>query len=411
MDDQEKKKGRDFFDYVLLLAQNKKLIVRLACGGFLLSLLISFIMPNIYTGEVSFIAPQTYPKLINQVFVTQMAMADILTKGSLLEQKTPQDLYTDILQTNTIFDKIIKKFDLMKLYDCDYIEEARKELSKVFKIEIGKGSVMILRIDDKDPQRAADMANAFVKELMILLDHLDNLESAKRNEYFSSQLQETKAKLEEAENSFKLFKENTMLIETDKQAENIVTYLAQLKALVDSKDVELKVKKTYATAQNYDIRRIEEELLGLREKLRAMEASSSVRREGDVFIPTKNIPDLSLQYIRKYRDVKYYETLFELLSKLKALGNIDANNDAYTTLVIGWSLVPTMKSKPKRGLIVLGATFFSLLLAIIWIFIISYFDRFKHNEEDTARLYELQQSLRFPKIQRLSLSIRKRLKP
>ena len=86
-------------------------------------------------------------------------------------------------------------------------------------------------------------------------------------------------------------------------------------------------------------------------------------------LPTGKVPEAGLDYLRKYRDVKYYEAVFELLARQFELAKIDEAKEAAIVQVVDTAIVPDRKSKPKRALIVIGAAFVAGIIALLMTFI------------------------------------------
>ena len=126
--------------------------------------------------------------------------------------------------------------------------------------------------------------------------------------------------------------------------------------------------RTFATEQNPQMLRIQEELTSLRSEMARMEKNSSTDK-GDVLTPVGKAPEVGLEYIRKYRDVKYYETLFELLAKQYEMARIDEARDATLIQVLDRAMTPERKSRPKRTLIVLMTALIIGMLAVLFAFV------------------------------------------
>jgi tyrosine-protein kinase Etk/Wzc len=79
----------------------------------------------------------------------------------------------------------------------------------------------------------------------------------------------------------------------------------------------------------------------------------------------KNIPQSGLEYLRKLRDVKYNETVFELLAKQFEIAKIDEAKEGQAIQVVDPAIEPDKKSKPKRSLIVVIGTLAGLMMSIV----------------------------------------------
>ena len=386
----------NLLDYLIILVKRKKLIIAITLGSAIITAIICFIIPPTYQAETAILPPQQSSSTAAQL-LSQIGGAGGLTGivGGALGVQTPSDLYVGMLKSTTVADRIINRFDLMKLYDADYREDAREELLEdVLDTTSDKDSgIITVAIEDKDPKRAADMANAFVDELKNLTKGLAVTEAAQRRLFFEEQVKDTKTTLTKAEEEMKSFQEKTGVLDAEEQAKAVIEGDAALRAQIAAKEVELKVLRTYSTPNNPDLQKVEEALRGLKEELNKLEVKSGSGH--DPLMPTGRMPGVGTEYVRKLRDVKFNETLFELLSKQYEAAKLDEARDAAVIQVIDKALPPQKKAKPKTLLLIAvaacGGFFFSVLLA----FFMEYKERSSSNPETKEKLETLKKYAAF----------------
>ena len=377
----------NLLDYLIVLLKRKKLIISITSGAALITAIISLIMTPIYRAETRILPPQTGSSSIAVGMLSQMSGAQGITES--LGLKTPSDLYIGMLESRTIADRIIDRFNLMELYKAEYREDARKELFEdALEAETDKDTdIITIDVEDKDPKRAADMANAFVEELKNLTKGLAVTEASQRRLFFEEQLKDTKMALVKAEEEMQGFQEKTGALQVDAQTKAIIEGIAMLRAQIAAKEVQLKVMRTYATAQNPDLQRAEDELNGLKAELGKLEAKGGSGH--DSLIPTGRIPEIGTEYIRKLRDLKFNETLYELLAKQFEAAKLDEAKEAAVIQVIDKAIPPEKRAKPKRTLMVLIATFTGFFLSIFVAFFAEYKERASKDPENKARFETL----------------------
>ncbi|HQN20201.1 MAG TPA: Wzz/FepE/Etk N-terminal domain-containing protein, partial [Syntrophobacteraceae bacterium] len=195
----------DLFDCLLILAKRLKHIVTVTFGIAILGLIISLILPNQYEGIARVLPAQQGTPSISGMLMNQVSS----TVGGLAGA-TPSDVYAEILKGDTISNIIIDRFHLMELFETDTRLYTRKALSDISDINADKKSnIITITITDKEPQRAADMANAFVEELIKLNNKLAITTANQRKLFYETQLQDTREALARAEESLKHFMETT----------------------------------------------------------------------------------------------------------------------------------------------------------------------------------------------------------
>ena len=371
----------NLLDYLIILLKRKNLIIGIALGAAIITAIISFIMPPIYKAETAILPPQQSSSSAAQL-LTQIGPGGLtgLFGGAL-----PSDLYVGMLKSNTVADRIIERFGLMTLYKSDFREDAREELIEdVLDATSDKNSGIIsITIEDKDPKRAADMANAFVDELKNLTKGLAVTEAAQRRLFFEEQLKDAKTSLVNAEEAMKSFQEKTGALQVEDQAKAAIEGIANLRAQIAAKEVEIKVMKTYSTPSNPDLQKAEEALRGLKTELNKLEAKGGSGY--DPLMPTGRMPSVGTEYMRKLRDLKFNETLFELLTKQYEMARLDEARDAAIIQVIDKAVPPQKKTKPKTILLIAVATCMGFFLSVLLSFFMEYTEKSSTNPETKAR--------------------------
>src|SRR5262249_14727883 len=170
--------------------------------------------------------------------------------------------------------------------------------------------------------------------------------------------------------------------------------VGQLRAQIAAKEVQLHAMQSFATEQNPQRILVEQQIVGLRQQLRKLEGEAS-GGEGDPIVSTGKIPGAGLEYVRKYRDVKYYETIFELLAKQYEAAKIDESREAAVIQVLDQATEPDRKSSPKRLLIIALCTICGLMIGCVSSLVAEAFTRIQLDPERATQLSRLQSMLRW----------------
>ena len=372
-------------DIVIVLAKHKKLILGLPILAGLLALGITLLMPNWYTATTKLLPPQQSQSQSSAAAMLGQLGALAGAAGGSLGLKNPSDIFVAMLKSRTIADVIIERFKLKEEYDEKYVQDTRKELSSNVNISAGKEGVITIEVDDKDPKRAADMANTYVGELEKLTLNLAVGEAGQRRLFFEKQLKQSKDDLTQAEIELTKYQKQKGVIDPKGQAGLTISAAAALRAQITAKEVQLASLRSFATAENPDLRRAQEELASLRVEMAKISRGSS-DEVGDVLVPIGRAPEEGAQYLRRLRDMKYYETLYELLAKQYEVAKIDEAKDAALIQVLDKAITPERKTKPKRSLIVLLTGIMAGVLGMFWAFVKEALDRARNEPEQAHRL-------------------------
>jgi len=316
--------------------------------------------------------------------------------ASALGLKNPDDLYIGLLQSNSVVDPLIQRFHLESVYKTKKLSDTRKILAGNSTIKSEKSSLISISVEDHDPQRAAALANGYVEELYDLMGHLAVTEAGQRRMFFEQQLEQEKNKLADAEVALAETERKTGVIEPKGQAEMTIMSIAQLRAQIAADQVQLKGLEASATEENPQVVLLQTQITGLESQLADMEkGSSAAGLQDDVEMPTSKIPTASLEYIRKMRDVKYHETLFEMLSRQYEIAKVDEAKAGEIIQVVDPAQVPDRKSWPPRALLTMVAGFFGMIFAAFWLIVRAAWQNMEQNPERAALLHELRAALRW----------------
>ena len=358
--------GMSLLDIAVCLARGKVTIGKFIAAAVVLSILVSLLIPNRYKATTLILPPKEAQSSASLVLGQLDAIAGLAGKG--IGAKDPTAIYTAMLRSETVADAIIQRFNLQSVYRDKKLVDARKELAKRSFIDSTKDGLITVSVEDKSPARSAQMANAYVEELHELNSHLAITEAGQRRLFFEEQLRSAKDSLADAEVALKQTQMQTGLIEIDAQSSAIIRAISSLNAQIAATEVELQAKRIYATDQNPDIRLNEEKLEGLREQLGKLEARDPEHQaSGNVQIPTTKVPEAALEYIRRLRDVRYYEVLFQIIAKQYEAARLDEAKSAPILQIVDPALVPEKKSSPNRTLIVALSAIAGLLVSCIYI--------------------------------------------
>jgi tyrosine-protein kinase Etk/Wzc len=379
----------DLLDLLLPLLQNRRTVLKWIVSTAIITAIVVFLLPNQYEAATKIMPPQQAQSTATAMLGQLGALAGLAGKDIGL--KNPSDLYVGIIKSRSIADAIIQQFDLQHYFHKKHLADTRKYLESHSEVEAGKDGLISIKYEDKDPKRAADIANAYVAQLYAVNRRLAISEASQRRLFFEKELEAEKNHLADAEVDLKQTQESTGLIELSGQADAIIRSVAQLQSQLSGKQVQLEAMKSFATSENPDVIRTEQEIAALKTQLANVELTNKLGK-GNIAIPTGKIPQAGLEYIRKLREVKYHEGLFEILAKQFEAAKIDEGKNAPVIQVVDTAVVPEVKAGPHRGLIILGGAILGLIIGCFHVWISSAYSRMKQNPETSSKLSLLHQT-------------------
>jgi capsule polysaccharide export protein KpsE/RkpR len=306
--------------------------------------------------------------------------------------KDPNAIYVGILKSHTIASNLIQRFNLRAVYKRKLESRLEKKLASNSDFSSGKDSLIKIEFTDKDPVRAAAVANGYVDELFSQNSRLALTEAAHRRQFFESQLATEKDHLADAEVDLKKTQEETGLFQANAQAMASISAIETLRANITARQVELQSLQQAATAENPQVVRLQTELKEMRAQLQALQQKAG-NGPGDVFVPTAKVPEVALIYMRKLREVKYHETLFELLARQFEVAKLDEAKTAPAIQVVDRADVPDRKSGPHRTLIVLGGGILGVVFIVFYVMAREYLRTMSNDVETGPKMAFIRQRL------------------
>lgn len=367
-------------DLLIVLAKHKRLLIGLPLLFGALALAYGLITKPIFEAKTTILPPQQQQSSAAAMLSQLGGLAG--AAGASLGIKNPNDLYVAMLQSRSIADRLISQFKLQEVYEAKTLTDTRKELSENSKIASGKDGLISIAVEDSSPELAAKIANSYVDELRRLTKTLAVTEAGQRRQYFETQLNKTKKELADAEIALKQTQEKTGVLQLEAQGKATMEALAGLRAQIAARQVQLSAMRNFATEQNPDYQRVRAELSGLQQQLSTLTKGGN---EDDVLVSRAKAPEIAVAYLRKVRDLKYQETLFELLSKQYELARLDEARDGANIQILDVATPPEKKSKPKRALLILIAGIGGFFLACISAFVLEAINKSKADLESSQR--------------------------
>src|SRR5580658_7537051 len=385
-------------DLLLVLSRGKRSILRATVAAAVIGAMVAFLVPNRYTATASILPPQQSPSLAASMIGQLGALGPMAALAQKdLGLKNPNDLYLGMLRSRTTEDALIRRFDLLRVYHDKRMSGARKDLEKASNIVLGKEGFIAISVEDKSRSRAPQIANAYVDQLRQMTQNLAVTEAGQRRIFFERQLELAKNNLADAEQALKQTEQTTGLIQLDGQAKAIIESVVKLRAVIAAKEVELHAMRLFSTEENPDVRLGEQQLSGMRAQLALLETQS--RGPGDLEVsagnvPAGNVPEAGLQYVRKLRDMKYAETIFELLAKQYEAARLDEAKTAAVIQVLDLAIEPDRKSSPPRAWIVGIITLLGFLASFMYALTADALRQMRREPESNARLVALGTAVR-----------------
>jgi tyrosine-protein kinase Etk/Wzc len=356
--------SRSVLMWVKVAVRWRKLVAGTALAVVVLGGSAALLLPNRYTATVVLLPPQQGSSA-GSAMMSQMSMAAAAMAPAGLSLKNPNDQQIALLKSRTVEDAMVERFHLQQLYHKKYISTARTKWEKKTAAENGlKDGLIRISVTDNDPQRAAAMANAWVDEYRAFSATLAVTEAQQRRLFYERELNAAHDELTQAEQAMQQTELRTGVIDLEGQDRSMIASAAILRGQLAAKEIEIKAMREFAAPGNPDLQRADEEASGMEAQLAAMDADAD-RRSGDLIAPRGKVTQAGLDYARALREVKYRETLQDLLTRQYEGARVDEAREGPMIQVVDPAAPPDRPNSQYRIWIFIAALVFAFPVGLL----------------------------------------------
>lgn len=378
--------------WLRLLWTERRFLRRVTLRGLLIALLIALLLPSRYESSTRLMPP-------DQQSGSGLAMLAAFAgrgggsggsgvmgslgsalggslgnvAGDLLGLKSSGALFIDMIAGPTIQDSLIQKFDLRKVYRDKYWEDARKELARHTEVrEERKSGVITIQVTDSNPQRAKEMAQAYVDALNGLVAQVSTSSARRERMFIEQRLKTVKQNLDTAMQDFSEFASKNGTFDVPTQAKAMVESEASLQGEFIAAQSELEGLRQIYTDNNIRVRSLQARVAALKQKVEAMSGNKANLASGESDIPgdfpsIRKLPLVGVRWANLYRETKIQETVYELLTQEYEIAKIQEAKEIPSVNVLDAPTTPEQHSFPPRTIITVLGTCLAFVFAAAYV--------------------------------------------
>ena len=377
-----------------LLWSERRFLWRVTILGLVVAVLVAFLIPKRYQSVTRLMPPDQSNSgmaMLSAALGGKTSSGSSSSGGSsigaiagdLLGMKTSTDLFIGILQSRTVEEDLVDKFDLRKIYNDRYDKDARLDLEDKTDITSDRKSGIIkIQVTDHDPKRAAAMAGEYVQELDRLVAQVNTTSAHRERVFLEGRLTQVKSDLEDAEKQFSQFASKNTALDIPTQGKAMIEAAAALKGQLIVAQTELQGMRQIYTDNNVRVRGLQARVNELERQVQqlggkadsqtlsnvAPGSSSNDQDDQSLYPSIRRLPILGVSYADFYRNTKVQEAVFETLTQEYELAKVQEAKETPSVKLIDPPDVAEKYSYPHRGWVILGGTCLSFILAVLWIF-------------------------------------------
>ena len=335
--------GCGWTDALYHLWLQRRQIFRWVLLGFVLSLIVAWRYPK-YESTAQIMPPDSGGSgLASLVPALSKSPGLIGMAGDMMGMKSTSAIFARVLESRTVQDHLIDRFDLSKRYDKSYWEDARKKLTKRTSIsEDKKSGVIAISVQDHDAALATELANAYVEELGSVMAKVSTSAARRERIFIEQRLADENSNLQDAERQFSQFASTNMALDVPEQTKVTVEAAARLQGELIASKAQLEgLKQTY-TEENIRVKSVQAHVNELERELAKINSgrASSVQDPTSPYPSVKNLPLLGVKWADLYRQTKIRETVVELLTQQYEMARIQEAKEIPSVKVLDPASTP-----------------------------------------------------------------------
>lgn len=371
--------------YVWMAWEQRPFLARCAAVGCIASLILALVLPARYEAVTRLMPPDSTGGLSSMAM-----MADKVSSLSenpmvgqyaseLLGAKNTGALFIGVLGSRTVKDRIIDKFDLRRVYWVKHYDSARKKLEeKTTIMEEKKSGILVIVVTDRNPLRAAAIAQEYVSQLNILMSQLTTSKAHRERVFLEDRLQLAKQELDAAAKDLGEYSSKNATFDVQDEGRAIVEAAAALQGELVAAQSEVKGLEQIYTSNNVRVKSLHARISELESKLNQIGGTKGIstgsaqdtalKTNGDFLYPSlRQLPILGVRYGDLYLRAKITEKVYEVLTQQYELARVEEAKAIPTVRVLDPAISPERRSGPSRLFTVLIGVLLAVVGGIAWI--------------------------------------------
>ena len=369
----------NFWSVLEALAKHRTFVFGLVIVVTLGAAVVSLVLPSWYEAEALLLPPKDVSVGLDQLSKLSEVMS--VTGGlNLPIMVTPSDIYARILRSQRVTDRIIEKFNLKSRYDTKTWVDTYAEYASHSKFRVTEEGLVSIKVEDREPQVAADMANAVVDELNSVNQEIVSGRARRNRQFIEARLGEVKAKLDTTRGELELFQKAHRTVDFDAQTKLAIDQASELKVSLARVDLEITMGEQSLGKDNPELIEKKRRREAIQNQLKRLEMGGA---DTSYFsLPVSSIPGLKGEYELLYGRVRVTESIYNMLLEQLERARIQEEEQSPSISVLDRARPPELRSRPKRTMIVASAFGISLIVALLLAAFLDYLDRMRTRRPD-----------------------------
>lgn len=358
--------------FFLTLSKYKRFLIIFTLLGAIGSVIAAFVLPKWYASSTNLVPSNSSQ---DNTSIAGSAISSTLKEFGLTKMtgSGTQDQYSYIviLQSRSVVDSIIEKYELHKVYKIPKKEmiDLRKAFLHNVEVNYEKEGNYVITVWDTDPNRAANIANDYVQIANNHFVEIFRQDNKLTKDYLELRIQTIDSILNSLGTKLNKFSKQTQLFSPEDQAQSVAKALSELKAEQVQYEIYYNFYKSNygendALAQSF--KNLGNEITN---KLNSLQTQPGFAGNFSL----SEASSVGLEYLKLYTEFEAYTKVKAMILSMMEKITTDEIKNIQSLLVVDKAIPSDKKDKPKRAFLIAGVSFGTFILGILIIFIFNYF--------------------------------------
>ena len=340
--------SQDIYRVLGLLWDERKVLFLYILAGAALALLLFLVLPAKYESTTRLLPSETTSENAMMLAGSGAATPNLGLMSDLLGTKTPGAFCAAVLKSDTVLDGVINRFDLLKVYGVKDLDAGRSVLGdRTVVVDDKKSGILAVTVVDKDPKRAAGMANAYAEELDKVLQSLNTSAAHREREFLEQRIEVVRENLTEAEKQLGQFSSKNSALDIKEQGKTAFEVAGKVEGELIVAQSELQGLRQIYGPDHPRVKSAEARVAQLRAAAGKFGSTSGNGTDDLQFLSISRLPVVGVAYADLFREVKVQEAVYEALLKRFEISKVEEVKETPRVKVIDPGKVPSRRTSPR----------------------------------------------------------------
>lgn len=352
----------------------RKFIAGVTVAVAISAVVISLLLPNWYRASARVLVPESASGGLSSAILGNLpAAATALLGGGPGGDYTR---YLALLTSRSMMEAAVDSFNLIQVYEVEGketpVDAAVRQLRDNAEFEIDmEYDFLHVSVLDKDRERAAQLANFFVRRLNEVNARLTSESASNYRQFIQNRYFEARAEMDSLLNATQRFQQEYGVFDLPAQAQGFFEQVATLRAGALEAEISHEALRAQYGPDNAQVRSMREVAEAANRKYRqALEG-----REELLPVPRSEVPAVARQFVALELEGTIQRTILEVLGPVYEQARFQEERETQAVQVVDEAIPPARKAKPKRSIICILATLSAFFLAVAFVLVYEWWKR------------------------------------